>query len=57
MALRLRFAMKWASIDQKTISDIETGAKRVTELELIAIAQALGFDAAVVRRIGKLPEA
>jgi hypothetical protein len=45
-------------VDQKTISEIETGAKRVTALELIAIAQALGFDAAAaLRRIGKLPEA
>jgi transcriptional regulator with XRE-family HTH domain len=45
-------------VDQKTISDIETGTKRVTALELLAIAQAIGFDAAAaLRRIGKLPEA
>jgi hypothetical protein len=32
--------------------------KRVTALELIAIAQAQGFDApAALRKIGKLPEA
>jgi transcriptional regulator with XRE-family HTH domain len=43
---------------QRTISDIETGEKRVSALELIAIAQALGFDAAaVIRRIAKVPEA
>jgi transcriptional regulator with XRE-family HTH domain len=43
-------------VDQKTISDIETGTKRVSALELIAIAQAVGFDpAAAVRRIAKLP--
>jgi transcriptional regulator with XRE-family HTH domain len=44
-------------VDQKTISDIETGTKRVTALELIALAQALGFDApAALRRIAKVPE-
>jgi len=31
-------------VDQKTISDIETGAKRVSVLELIAISEVLGFD-------------
>ncbi len=29
---------------QRSISDIETGEKRVTVLELVSIAQALGFD-------------
>lgn len=43
--------------DRTTISDIETGAKRVTVLELIALAKALGFDAAAaLRRIAKIPE-
>jgi transcriptional regulator with XRE-family HTH domain len=30
--------------NQRSLSDIETGAKRVTVLELVSIAQALGFD-------------
>ncbi len=30
--------------DRTTISDIETGSKRVTALELIALGQALGFN-------------
>jgi transcriptional regulator with XRE-family HTH domain len=42
---------------QRTISDIETGAKRVTALELLAIGQALGFDpGAALRRIGKVSD-
>jgi transcriptional regulator with XRE-family HTH domain len=42
---------------QRTISDIETGEKRVSAIELIAIAQALGFNpGAALNRIGKLPE-
>jgi transcriptional regulator with XRE-family HTH domain len=45
-------------VDQKTISDIETGTKRVSALEFIAIAHALGFDpGSAIRRIAKLPEA
>jgi transcriptional regulator with XRE-family HTH domain len=41
--------------DRTTISDIETGAKRVTVIELIALADALGFDgAAAFRRIAKV---
>jgi transcriptional regulator with XRE-family HTH domain len=41
--------------DQRTISDIETGEKRVTALELLALGEALGFDsAAALRRIGKI---
>jgi transcriptional regulator with XRE-family HTH domain len=44
-------------VDQKTISDIETGTKRVSALELIAIAQAIGFDpAAAIRRVAKVPD-
>jgi DNA-binding XRE family transcriptional regulator len=44
--------------DQRTISDIETGAKRITALELLALGEALGFDApAALRRIGKVKEA
>ena len=43
--------LRWS---QMTISKIETGEKRVTVVELIEIAEALGFDpAAVVRRMGK----
>ncbi len=30
--------------DRTTISDIETGAKRVSAIELIQLAEALGFD-------------
>jgi transcriptional regulator with XRE-family HTH domain len=30
--------------DQTTISDIETGAKRVTAIELIQLGKALGFN-------------
>jgi transcriptional regulator with XRE-family HTH domain len=33
--------LKW---DQASISNIETGSKRVTVLELLSIAKALGFD-------------
>jgi transcriptional regulator with XRE-family HTH domain len=41
--------------DQRTISDIETGAKRVTAIELIELGEALGFDApAALRRIAKV---
>jgi DNA-binding XRE family transcriptional regulator len=39
-------------VDQKTISDIETGAQRVSVLEFIAIGEVLGFDVLVVRREG-----
>jgi transcriptional regulator with XRE-family HTH domain len=38
--------------DQKVISNLERGSKRLTVLELVEIARVLGFDAAsVVRRI------
>jgi DNA-binding XRE family transcriptional regulator len=41
--------------DQRTISDIETGAKRVTVIELIELGDALGFDAPIaLRRIAKV---
>jgi transcriptional regulator with XRE-family HTH domain len=41
--------------DQTTISDIEIGAKRVTAIELIELAEALGFDApAALQRIAKV---
>jgi transcriptional regulator with XRE-family HTH domain len=44
--------------DQKTVSNIESGAKRVTALELIELAEAIGFDAAaVIRRIAAVPPA
>jgi transcriptional regulator with XRE-family HTH domain len=44
--------------EQTSISDIETGAKRVTALELLELGEALGFDApAALRRIGKVPKA
>lgn len=40
--------------DQRTISKIESGSKRVSVLELIELAKALGFDAsAAVRRVEK----
>lgn len=43
--------------DRTTISDIETGSKRVTALELIALGQALGFNPGqVLNRRGKVPE-
>jgi transcriptional regulator with XRE-family HTH domain len=43
--------------DRTTISDIETGAKRVTVIELVELAKALGFDgAAAFRRIARVPE-
>jgi transcriptional regulator with XRE-family HTH domain len=41
--------------DRTTISDIETGARRVTAIELIQLGEALGFDApAALRRIAKV---
>ncbi len=41
--------------DQTTISDVETGAKRVTTIELIQLGEALQFDpAATIRRIAKV---
>ncbi len=44
--------------DRTTISDIETGAKRVTVIELIELGEALSFDgAAAFRRIAKVPKA
>lgn len=43
--------------DQTTISDIETGAKRVTAIELIQLGKALGFNpGAALNRIAKVPE-
>ncbi len=40
--------------DHKVISKLENGSKRLTVLELIEIARALGFDApAALRRIMK----
>jgi len=40
--------------DHKVISKLERGSKRLTVLELIEIARALGFDAAAaVRRVEK----
>jgi transcriptional regulator with XRE-family HTH domain len=44
-------------VDQKTVSDIETGTKRVSALEFIAIAQVLGFSpGTAINRIAKLPD-
>jgi transcriptional regulator with XRE-family HTH domain len=41
--------------DQTTVSHIETGAKRVTAIELIQLGEALQFDpAAAIRRIAKV---
>jgi transcriptional regulator with XRE-family HTH domain len=41
--------------DQKTVSNIEAGSKRVTAIELIELSEALGFDpAAAIRRIAKI---
>jgi transcriptional regulator with XRE-family HTH domain len=43
--------------DRTTISDIETGSKRVTAIELIELGKALQFDpAAALRRIAKIEE-
>jgi HTH-type transcriptional regulator/antitoxin HipB len=40
--------------DQRTISKIESGGKRVSVVELIELAKALGFDpAAAVRRVAR----
>jgi transcriptional regulator with XRE-family HTH domain len=40
--------------DHKVISNLERGSKRLTVLELIELAKALGFDAAAaVRRVEK----
>ncbi len=37
---------------QKTVSNIESGAKRVSAIELVELAEALNFDApAAIRRI------
>jgi DNA-binding XRE family transcriptional regulator len=39
---------------QKTVSKIERGSKRVTAVELVELAEALGFSAmAAIRRIAK----
>ena len=41
--------------DRTTISDIETGSKRVTAIELIELGKALQFDpAAAIRRIARI---
>ena len=43
--------------NQKTVSNIEAGSKRVTAIELIELSAALGFDpAAAIRRIAKVKE-
>jgi transcriptional regulator with XRE-family HTH domain len=43
--------------NQKTVSNIEAGSKRVTAIELIELSEALGFDpAAAIRRIAKVKE-
>lgn len=43
--------------DRTTVSDIETGSKRVTAIELIQLGEALGFDpAAAIRRIAKVTD-
>jgi transcriptional regulator with XRE-family HTH domain len=43
--------------DQSVISEIETGQRRVSVVELIAIAEALGFDPkAAVGRVAKVAE-
>jgi transcriptional regulator with XRE-family HTH domain len=42
---------------QSSISEIETGVKRVTVLELVSIAQALGFDPnEALKEISKIEE-
>jgi transcriptional regulator with XRE-family HTH domain len=41
--------------DQKTVSDIETGGRKVSAIELIQLGEVLGFDpAAAIRRIAKV---
>jgi plasmid maintenance system antidote protein VapI len=43
--------------DQTTISDIETGPKRVTAIELIQLGKALGFNpGAALNRIAEVYE-
>ena len=43
--------------NQKTVSNIEAGSKRVTAIELIELSEALGFDpAAAIRRIAKVKD-
>jgi transcriptional regulator with XRE-family HTH domain len=43
--------------DQKTISNIERGQRRVTLIEIIELGEVLGFDPAVVtRRIAKVKD-
>jgi transcriptional regulator with XRE-family HTH domain len=43
--------------EKTSISDIETGGRRVTAIELIQLGQALGFDpGTVIRRIAKVPD-
>jgi transcriptional regulator with XRE-family HTH domain len=43
--------------DQSSISEIETGVKRVTVLELVLIAEALGFDPnEALKAITKVPD-
>jgi len=36
--------------NQRTLSDIETGGKRVSVLELVSIAKAIGFDPCLALR-------
>jgi transcriptional regulator with XRE-family HTH domain len=44
--------LRW---DQTTVSHIETGAKRVTTIELIELSEALGFDLCdAILRIAKV---
>jgi transcriptional regulator with XRE-family HTH domain len=46
--------LKW---DQSSISDIETGEKRVTVLELMSIAEELGFDPSeALKALSKVPD-
>jgi transcriptional regulator with XRE-family HTH domain len=41
--------------DRTTISDIETGAKRISVIELVQIAEALGFDPrTAIDRVAKI---
>jgi transcriptional regulator with XRE-family HTH domain len=60
---RFRSKLKQAELaekigwSQRTISQIETGDKRVTVVEFIELARALEFDpAAAIRRLAKVRE-
>lgn len=49
--MELSRRLRWS---RQTVSKIETGEKRVTVVELLELAEAIGFDPmAALRRVGK----